>query len=194
MHKKLYIYYFLFVLLIILTLFLILYKTSTTSYNVKIRDFSKQPLIISLYGDSLMSGYKVKKNETLYFNFAQKLSIRGIQNIVHNRSVAGDTSSKAFKRIKSVIADNPDIVILCLGANDMLQAIPPDIIYKNMESIILRFKEENTIIVLVGMLASRILNKKYISQFDSIFPDLAKKHDLIFMPFLLKDVAFKSNA
>ena len=123
-----------------------------------------------------MSGYKVKKNETLYFNFAQKLSIRGIQNIVHNRSVAGDTSSKAFKRIKSVIADNPDIVILCLGANDMLQAIPPDIIYKNMESIILRFKEENTIIVLVGMLASRILNKKYISQFDSIFPDLAKKN------------------
>ena len=193
MFQKLHFFYIFVVFLAIILVFFIIYKIFSLKYPYNNRSFSEQPLILSLYGDSLMSGYKVAPNEFLSFHFSQRLTNKGIQNIVHNKSIPGDTSSEALERIELVIKDNPDIVILCIGANDMIQGVDPNKINENIESIILALEEQNIIVILAGMLASRLLNKNYNTHFDDIFPDIAKKHNLIFMPFLLKDVAFKPD-
>jgi len=186
-------FYYILIIIALTSIFIVIYIILPPLKFIENSTFSEEPLVVSLYGDSLMSGYKVDTSDSLAYIFAEKLTEKGIQNIVHNNSISGDTSSQALARIGSVTKEEPDIVILCFGANDMLQNIDPVSIYKNMELIISKLQEEDIVIILVGMYASRILNKNYINQFDKIFPDLAKKYNLIFMPFLLKDVAFKTN-
>ena len=48
---------------------------------------------------------------------------------------------------------------------------------------------KNVKIILAGMIAPSSYGKKYKDSFDIIYPDLAKKFNLLFIPFLLQDVA-----
>ena len=82
-----------------------------------------------------------------------------------------------------------DIVILCLGANDMLRGIKPSVIKKNLNKILETLKNKNINILLAGMLSQETLGDKYKKDFDSIYPELAKKFQTSFLPFLLEGVA-----
>jgi len=84
-------------------------------------------------------------------------------------------------------------VVLSLGANDMLRGLNPELTMQNLDSIINKFKKNRSIVILAGMLASESMGPKYQSQFDAIYPELAKKYDLIFMPFLLEGVALEKK-
>ena len=43
------------------------------------------------------------------------------------------------------------------------------------------------------MLAPNNMGKNYKQQFDNIYPELAKEHKVIFMPFFLQDVALQEK-
>ncbi len=91
------------------------------------------------------------------------------------------------------LGDKPHIVILCLGANDMLRGLDPALTAKNLDAIITKFINNNAIVILAGMLSSESMGPEYQIQFDSIYPELSKKHSLIFMPFLLDGVALEKE-
>jgi len=80
-----------------------------------------------------------------------------------------------------------------LGANDMLRGIDPTITKANLNEIITQVKQKNIIVVLSGMQAPDSMGQNYKQQFDNIYPELAKEHQLIFMPFFLQDVALKEE-
>ena len=82
-----------------------------------------------------------------------------------------------------------DIVVLCLGANDMLRGIKPYIIKKNLNKILEILQNKNINILLAGMLSQESLGEEYKSKFDRIYPELAKKFQISFLPFLLDGVA-----
>ena len=86
---------------------------------------------------------------------------------------------------------NYDLVIIGLGANDMLRGIDPNVTKKNLEKIIEIIHEKNIKILLTGMVASPTRGLEYKKKFDQIFPDLKSKYNLNFMPFLLKGVALR---
>ena len=50
-------------------------------------------------------------------------------------------------------------------------------------------QENNIVILLAGMLSQKTLGDKYKTQFDNIYPKLAKKFQIPFLPFLLDGVA-----
>ena len=50
-------------------------------------------------------------------------------------------------------------------------------------------KAANIPVLLMGMMAPRNLGPDYVKRFDSIYPGLAKKHGLLFYPFILDGVA-----
>jgi acyl-CoA thioesterase-1 len=80
-------------------------------------------------------------------------------------------------------------VILELGANDMLRGLDPALTRRNIEAIVERLKARNIPVMLAGMYASRNLGPDYVQKFDSLYPDIAKKHDLVLYPFFLDGVA-----
>ena len=121
--------------------------------------------------------------------FRKNLKRKGFDVNIINASVSGDTTSGGLNRLNWLLENNNiDIVVLCLGANDMLRGIKPSAIKKNLNKIIEILQDKNINILLVGMLAQETLGKEYKSKFDMIYPELAKKFK-ISLPFLLDGVA-----
>ena len=145
---------------------------------------------ILLFGDSLMSGYGLKENQTLSIILENDLKEAGYNIKIINGSVSGDTSEDGLDRIEEYISDSDiDLVVLGLGANDMLRRINPNQTENNLRKIIEIIKTKNKKIILAGMKASPTNGLAYKKKFDDIFPKLSKEYDLDLIPFLLKKVA-----
>ena len=145
---------------------------------------------IALFGDSLMSGYGLEKKFHLSTVLEKDLKEKGFDVDVINASVSGDTTSGGLNRLKWLLEKkNIDIVILCLGANDMLRGIKPSLIKQNLNKIVEILQERKITILLAGMLSQEALGTEYKSKFDRIYPELAKKFKISFLPFLLDGVA-----
>ncbi len=89
--------------------------------------------------------------------------------------------------------DNVQILVLELGANDLLRGLPVAKMKQNLETIIKKAKAKNVKILLCGMLAPPTMGEKYQREFVSTFPDLAEKYKVEFLPFLLENIALEKN-
>ena len=149
---------------------------------------------IALFGDSLMSGYGLEKKFHLSTILEKSLKAKGFDVNVINASVSGDTTSGGLNRLNWLLQNkNIDIVVLCLGANDMLRGIKPFLIEQNLNKILKILQKKNISVLLAGMLSQQSLGDEYKKQFDNIYPELAKKFQIPFLPFLLDGVALNPD-
>ena len=173
-------------------------KTFTNLFFVLLMVFSsasvaEQSVKIMLFGDSLMAGYGLTQSENLASTLGRKFSEDEITVKLINASVSGYTSSNGLARLDWSLGDSPDVVVLCLGANDMLRGIDPVLTKENLNAMIVKIKENGATVVFAGMRSPDSMGEDYQSQFDRLYVDLAEQHDLIFMSFLLKDVALEAQ-
>jgi len=140
-----------------------------------------------LFGDSLMAGYGLPQTQHLHVILERELKDKNITFI--NASVSGDTTAGGLARIDWSLSDKPTIVVLGLGANDMLRGIDPKVVKQNLDLMIKKIKGVNAKIILAGMISPQSYNTEYKKAFDNIYPDLASEHKLIYFPFLLDGVA-----
>ncbi|WP_415314494.1 arylesterase [Candidatus Pelagibacter sp. Uisw_137] len=147
---------------------------------------------VILFGDSLMAGYGLPQEKHLSIVLQSNLNESGYNLEVIDGSVSGSTSSGGLNRVEwSLSQPDIDLMILGLGANDMLRGISPIETEKNLEKIIQTAKLKNIEIILAGMIAPTTHGISYKKKFDNIYPKLAKKYDLNLIPFLLEGVALK---
>jgi len=141
-----------------------------------------------------MSGYGLDEEFHLSNVLEKNLKKKGFDVTIINASVSGDTTSGGLNRLNWLLENKKlDIVILCLGANDMLRGINTDLIKQNLNNILEILREKNIKILLAGMLSQETYGNKYKNKFDEIYPELASKHKVAFLPFLLKGVALNPN-
>ena len=149
---------------------------------------------VLLFGDSLMSGYGLPEDDHLSVVLEKSLKSDGNEIQIFNGSISGDTSSDGLDRIEDELSDaSYDLIIVGLGANDMLRRINPDQTKQNLEDIINIITSNNIKIILAGMIASPTNGLNYKKKFDKIYPDLSKKFELELIPFLLKGVALNPS-
>ena len=151
--------------------------------------YSKEKDVVLAFGDSLTAGYGVKKEESYPARLQIKIAAAGFPHKVVNAGVSGDTTAGGVRRIRWLMKHKPEIVILALGANDGLRGLSVDEMRKNLETIITICREHNARVLLAGMKALPNYGEDYMRNFETVFPELAKKNDLIFLPFLLEGVA-----
>ena len=145
---------------------------------------------VLLFGDSVMAGYGLPSDQRLSAVLENDLKKSGHEIKVINGSVSGSTSSGGLNRVDWTLSEpDIDLMILGLGANDMLRGIDPSETKKNLENIILTAKDKNIEIVLAGMYAPTTHGVNYKNDFDNIYTSLSKKYDLTLIPFLLEGVA-----
>ena len=140
------------------------------------------------FGDSLMAGYELASGEGFPARLEAALRARGHEVSIADAGVSGDTTAGGLARLDWSITDGTDGVILELGANDMLRGLPPEKTRDNLEAMIKRLQERGIEVLLAGMLSSPNLGPVYESAFNSIYPDLADKYDLLLYPFFLDGV------
>jgi acyl-CoA thioesterase-1 len=107
---------------------------------------------------------------------------------VINGGVSGDTTAGGLARIDWALGDQPQVVIVELGANDMLRGLSPDASKTNLAAIIDKAKAAGAKVLLCGMKAQRNLGSDYVQRFDAIYPDLAKAEGVTLYPFFMDGI------
>lgn len=149
------------------------------------------PVTLLVLGDSLTAGYGLAESEAFPAQLEAALVAQGHSVRVINAGISGDTSAGGAARLEWSLADNPDLVILALGANDALRGLSPDQTSANLAAIITRLQERQISVLLAGMLAPRNMGEAYYNSFDNIYPQLAQEFSVPLYPFFLDGVAGK---
>jgi len=144
---------------------------------------------VLILGDSLSAGLGLPEDESFPSRLGAALEARGHAVDIINAGVSGDTSAGGRARLDWVLADNPDAVILALGANDGLRGIDPAETRKNLSAILATLRERDLPVLVLGMLAPPNLGKEYGEEFNAIYPELAGEYDALLYPFMLEGVA-----
>lgn len=144
---------------------------------------------ILLYGDSLLAGYGLPAAEGFAAQLQAAMDRAGLDATLVNASVSGDTTADGLARLDWSLAEAPDAVILGLGANDMLQGLPPPAAASNLAAILQKLDDMQVPVLLLGMMADRGLGADYVAAFDGLYPALASAHGAILYPFFLDGVA-----
>jgi acyl-CoA thioesterase-1 len=152
-----------------------------------------KPKIVA-FGDSLTAGFGLTEKESYPYLLQEKLKSDGFDYEVINAGVSGDTSIGGLERIDWVLEqENVRILILELGANDLLRRMPVDKMKQNLAKIIEKAQAKNVRVLLCGMLAPPSIGAEYQREYMNAFPDLAEKYKVEFLPFLLENVALKKE-
>jgi acyl-CoA thioesterase-1 len=141
------------------------------------------------FGDSLTAGFGLSPGQGFTDRLQAALKAKGLDVAVANAGVSGDTSSGGLARLDWSVPDGTRLVILELGANDMLRGVSPEITEKNLDAMLGKLKQRNIPVLLAGMRAAPNLGADYQKPFDAIYPRLAEKYGVPLYPFFLDGVA-----
>jgi acyl-CoA thioesterase-1 len=148
---------------------------------------------IVAFGDSLTAGYGIGLDEAYPAVLQEILDREGYAYEVVNAGVSGDTSAGGVRRLDWVLEGRDVFVlVLALGANDGLRGLPPSEMKKNLAAIIEVAKSRGIQILLAGFTAPPGENDRYLREFVSVYPELAREHGVALMSSLLEDVAGRS--
>ncbi|HMS40239.1 MAG TPA: arylesterase [Pyrinomonadaceae bacterium] len=154
---------------------------------------TNRPKIIA-FGDSLTAGFGLLEKESYPYLLQQKLDADGFQYEVINAGVSGDTSIGGLERVDWILEqEKVEILILELGANDLLRRMPVANMKRNLAKIIEKAQKKNVKVLLCGMLAPPSVGSEYQREYQAVFPDLATEKKVEFLPFLLENVALNKD-
>lgn len=152
---------------------------------------TERPLVLA-FGDSLTAGYGLEQGLGFAPQLQATLRRHGIAAEVVDAGVSGDTSEAGKARLGWTldgIRRKPDLVILELGANDMLRGLDPGLTESNIDAMLSELKRRQIPVLVAGMRGAPNLDPAYITRFEAIYPALARKHGAAIYPFFLDGAA-----
>jgi acyl-CoA thioesterase I len=155
---------------------------------VGVGDARAERVIVAL-GDSLTAGLGVAADEAYPALLEARLAREGYAYRVVNAGVSGDTTAGGLRRLDWVLRAKPEIAIVALGANDGLRAQSPQAMRENLTAIVKRLQAAGARVLLVGMRLPPNYGADYTTEFQAVFPEVARSTGAAFMPFLLDGVA-----
>ena len=147
------------------------------------------PVRIVAFGDSLTAGYELPATAAFPAVLEKRLRADGFAIEIANAGVSGDTSVGGLARLDWSVPPDTDLVIVELGANDMLRGAPPAEAAKALAEIVERLQARKIAVVLAGMRSIANWGEAYANEFQAIYPDLARRFGVSLYPFFLEGVA-----
>jgi acyl-CoA thioesterase-1 len=152
-----------------------------------------QPHIdILAFGDSLTAGYGLPRDQGFARQLEAALRRQGLEANVVNAGVSGNTTANGRSRIRWVLDGlkaKPDLAIVALGANDLLRGYPPSQTREDLDFILGEIDGRGIRLLVAGMLSPPTLGAAFMAEYNSMFPDLARKYRAPLYPFFLAGVA-----
>jgi acyl-CoA thioesterase I len=161
---------------------------TSTGYARQVAIPPADPVRIVALGDSLTSGHRLPRSEAYPARLEAALKGEGVDAIVVNHGVSGDTSSGGVRRLPAALEDRPDILIVALGVNDGLRGVPVAQVRRNLETIIETAQARDVTVVLCAMEALPMYGWQYTVDFHNLYTELADKYKLSLVPFMLMGV------
>ena len=151
--------------------------------------------VILVFGDSISAGYGLARVEQGWVALLQtRLKEQEYGYQVVNASVSGETTAGGLARLpRALDLHHPKIVILELGGNDGLRALPIAQMRANLLRMVELAAAAGARVLLLGMRIPPNYGPEYTEQFRSCYSDLARDKKLPLVPFLLADIAQSPN-
>jgi acyl-CoA thioesterase I len=140
-------------------------------------------------GDSITEGYGVALTQAYPAVLESRLRARGFAGVsVVNAGIGGSTSASAVSRIRWHLRAKPDLVVLALGANDLLRGLPATSAQANLREALALLRQNSIPVILAGMRVPPNYGARYRREFEAIYPRLAREFGAPLIPFLLEGV------
>lgn len=144
---------------------------------------------IVAFGDSLTAGFGVPLHEAYPAVLERAIRQAGYSYRVLNAGVSGETTAGGLTRIHWILKNDPEIVILELGANDGLRGLDLNHTEQNLSELIALLRKNDAQVILAGMRIPVNYGRGYRNAFEGIFPALAERFKIPLIPFFLEGVA-----
>ena len=149
----------------------------------------KAPTLLVM-GDSLSAAYGLKAEQGWVSLLSQRLADENRGWRVVNASVSGETTAGGAARIAGEIAEHaPALVVIELGANDGLRGLPTELAAANLDRMIAASKKAGARVLLIGMRIPPNYGPEYTAAFEAMYRDLASRHEVALLPFLMAPIA-----
>ena len=154
-----------------------------------------EPPVILVFGDSISAGYGLARVEQGWVELLKtRLKEQGYGYQVVNASVSGETTAGGLARLpRALELHHPGIVILELGGNDGLRALPIAQMRANLTRMATLAEAAGAKVLLLGMRMPPNYGPQYTEQFAMVFSDLAREKKMPLVPFLLTDIALSAT-
>lgn len=146
---------------------------------------------ILVFGDSISAGYGLAHIDQGWVGMLrEKLKDQGYGYQVVNASVSGETTAGGLARLpRALEVHHPAIVILELGGNDGLRALPIGQMRDDLLKMIELSHQTGAQVLLLGMRIPPNYGPEYTEKFYTTFAEVARTAKVALVPFLLADVA-----
>ena len=165
--------------------------SSNTESTTKTTETVTKNKTIVFFGNSLTAAYGLSPAEGFAGRIQKRLDSLSSDYKVVNAGLSGETTAAGKERVDWVISrQKVDIFVLELGGNDALRGLKTDESEKNLQGIIdkVKAKYPDCKVLLAGMMAPPNMGKKYTDDFQGNYKKLAKKNNVVLIPFLLENV------
>lgn len=144
-----------------------------------------EPVKIVALGDSLVHGYGLADGDGWVPQMQAWLDAAGHDAVLINAGVSGDTTTGGLARLDWALEDGTDALIVSLGGNDILRAIPPDVARANLSAILAGAASRGLPVLLIGIAVPPNYGPEYQADFQAIYPELADEYGtLLYANFL----------
>lgn len=147
---------------------------------------------ILVYGDSLSAAYGIAQARGWVALLGARVAREHPDYSVANASISGETTAGGLARLDQALAERkPAVVVIELGANDGLRALPIAQMKQNLAAMIERSQKTGARVLLVGMKLPPNYGPDYTRAFEAAYPELAKRYKTALVPFLMEGFADK---
>lgn len=154
------------------------------------QDSVRKPVVL-FFGTSLTAGYGLEPEQAFPLLVEKKADSAGRPIRAINAGLSGETTAGAARRIDWVLRTPADVIVIEAGANDALRGLPPEAAKVNLERVIATVKKQQprARILLMQMEAPPNFGGAYTRAFRAIYPDVARRENVMLVPFFLTGVA-----
>lgn len=155
---------------------------------------SPAKITIAALGDSLTAGYGLPAKAAFPAQLETYFHANGYTGVsVLNFGVSGETTKDGLMRLNAVLAAQPDIAIVALGANDLLKRQPAEAARTNLTAIIQQLKAAEIRVILAGIEPPRLfaLGNPVMGDYPPMFREVAKAQNVTLYEDFLEGVQNK---
>jgi len=148
------------------------------------------PPVLLVLGDSLSAAYGIGQDRGWVALMQQRLAERGHPHRVVNASVSGETSAGGLARLPQLLGQHrPAVVVIELGANDGLRAIPAKVLGENLRAMIDLAQAGGARVLLLGIRLPPNYGAVFNTRFEKVYAEVAAEKGVALEPFFLRGVA-----
>jgi acyl-CoA thioesterase-1 len=136
---------------------------------------AQTPPVVTLFGDSIAAGYGLSPADGLANQLQIALAGLGVQAVVCNAGIPGDTSAGGLGRLDASVRKDTALCIVEFGGNDRRLGYPEALTRDSLDAIVKQLRARGVAVVLVGIGAGprgELYRQVAEANHAALYPDL----------------------